>query len=77
MSDSTMPVEMPGEEHRRQMRGRFDAVNEAAENKREMKRDSGATKEAKENKRWSWREVEADDIDDWAENDSLVRSLRR
>ena len=59
------------EEIRLEMRRRFDAVNEAARNRRQMRRDSDAIKETAENNHWSKGDVDADDVAEMSENDSL------
>lgn len=70
------------EEIRRQMLGRFDAGNGAAENRRQTRLDALAREVAAANKCWSRRDTDADitnitsdlsdsDLSDIGENDAL------
>ncbi len=69
---------MSADEHRRQMRVQFDAVNTASQERRQTRRDIGDLAATEENKRWVKPEVSPgvaqavpDDNNQVGENDSL------
>jgi hypothetical protein len=68
-SDATGPTPQTPEEIRREMKGRFDAVNTEAEARHARSRDAGNLAASEENKRWVRPESGPDlDNDTTAEN---------
>jgi len=72
MSEDT-PEKLSPDEHRRQMKRNFDAVNAEAEIGKNSRRNIGTIRDADEKRRWSTREPAPADVTETpevGENDS-------
>ena len=68
-----IPEKMSPDEHRRQMKRNFDAVNAEAEIGKSSRRNIGTIRDADEKRRWSTREAapaDAAETPEIGENDS-------